>query len=69
MSRKICLDLELVLILKHLKEKENLILAEYTCQKIRNLVKSEELADYPQKFSPLCKFRTGQCDYYEICRG
>ncbi|MFC2134052.1 RecB family exonuclease [Bacteroidota bacterium] len=28
---------------------------------------SKDLNDYPQKQSPLCKWSTGQCDYYDKC--
>jgi len=28
---------------------------------------SKDMADYPKKPSPLCKWATGQCDYYDIC--
>jgi CRISPR/Cas system-associated exonuclease Cas4 (RecB family) len=28
---------------------------------------SPEMEDYPKRPSPLCKWSTGQCDYYEYC--
>jgi hypothetical protein len=28
---------------------------------------STKKEDYPMKTSPLCKWRSGQCDYYELC--
>lgn len=28
---------------------------------------SKNMADYPKKPSPLCKWSTGQCDFYDIC--
>lgn len=29
--------------------------------------KSKDKEKYPKKTSPLCKWRTGQCDFYDIC--
>jgi CRISPR/Cas system-associated exonuclease Cas4 (RecB family) len=46
---------------------ELLALGEEKCNEIRNLTKSEKEAEYPRKVSGLCKYRSGQCDYYEIC--
>ena len=39
------------------------------CDEIRNLTSSREEADYPKNVSGLCKYRTGQCDYYGVCKG
>ena len=30
---------------------------------------SETILDYPKKEGPLCKWRTGQCDFYDVCFG
>jgi len=30
---------------------------------------SENIDEYPKHESPLCKWRTGQCDFYEVCFG
>ena len=30
---------------------------------------SETIRDYPKKEGPLCKWRTGQCDFYDVCFG
>jgi ATP-dependent helicase/DNAse subunit B len=30
---------------------------------------SEDKGEYPMKMSPLCKWRTGQCDFYQQCFG
>jgi len=46
---------------------ELLALGEEKCKEIRNLTRSENVAEYPRKVSGLCKYRTGQCDYYETC--
>ncbi|MBU1112053.1 MAG: hypothetical protein KJ896_04705, partial [Nanoarchaeota archaeon] len=29
---------------------------------------TEEINDYPKKITPLCKWSTGQCDFYEVCQ-
>ena len=42
-------------------------LAKHTCQKIHSLTRHNNIKNYPQKRSGLCKYRTGQCDYYEKC--
>ncbi len=28
---------------------------------------SDKMQDYPQKTGPLCRWSTGQCDFYELC--
>ena len=30
--------------------------------------RTEKKEDYPRHVSPLCKWKTGQCDFFEICR-
>ena len=30
--------------------------------------KTEDKNDYHQKTSPLCKWKTGQCDFYDVCK-
>ncbi|MBS3111729.1 PD-(D/E)XK nuclease family protein [Candidatus Woesearchaeota archaeon] len=37
--------------------------------KIHTSVVSNEFKDYPQTIGPLCKWGTGQCEYYEECFG
>ncbi len=44
-----------------------LALAEQNRDEIRGLVSGVDEADYPRRPSGLCKYSTGQCDYYEIC--
>lgn len=59
-----------------LKEKEklktvNLELIEMAKKEISEVaekVKSKEIHDYCKKVSGLCKYRTGQCEYYDICK-
>ena len=45
-----------------------LALGEEKCAEIRNLNRSDEQEDYPKRKSGLCKYKTGQCDYYEVCK-
>lgn len=30
--------------------------------------KTEKFEDYPKKITPLCKWSTGQCDFYGVCK-
>ena len=46
-----------------------LMLAKRTIHKIHHLTKHETINKYPKKISGLCKYKTGQCDYYEECMG
>ena len=41
--------------------------AEAACEQIQFDTQSEEKIDYPKKQSGLCKWSTGQCDFYETC--
>jgi CRISPR/Cas system-associated exonuclease Cas4 (RecB family) len=45
-----------------------LALGEEKCTEIRSLNRSDKQEDYPMKKSGLCKYKTGQCDYYETCK-
>ncbi len=55
---------------KYLKVDEELVeLARQECSLIQENTKSEDIQDYPMKTSPLCKWSTGQCDFYDICFG
>jgi len=44
-------------------------LAKHTCHNIHRQTISNDINNYPRKRSGLCKYRTGQCDYYERCMG
>jgi CRISPR/Cas system-associated exonuclease Cas4 (RecB family) len=56
--------------LKYMKVDEGLLeLARQECSLIQENTKSENIQDYPMKTSPLCKWSTGQCDFYDICFG
>lgn len=46
---------------------ELLALAKRMCYRIHQLTRHETINKYPRKISGLCKYRTGQCDYYENC--
>lgn len=46
---------------------ELLYLARKEIQSIHQKTSSREIKDYPPSPSPLCKYSSGQCDYYEIC--
>jgi len=39
------------------------------CKRIHEENQSDSISQYPQKKSGLCKYRTGQCDYYDECMG
>jgi CRISPR/Cas system-associated exonuclease Cas4 (RecB family) len=55
---------------KYLKvDKELIELAKQECAMIQEKTKSEDIQDFPMKTSPLCKWSTGQCNFYDICFG
>ncbi len=41
--------------------------AELMVEQIHLLTQAESIVDYPRKPSPLCKWSTGKCDFYEKC--
>ncbi|MBR9703203.1 PD-(D/E)XK nuclease family protein, partial [Candidatus Woesearchaeota archaeon] len=41
--------------------------AKKACSEVQLQTRSIDLNDYPKKPSPLCKWRTGQCEYHDIC--
>ena len=45
-----------------------LALGEETCLKMQAHAKNEDVTIFPQRFSGLCKYKKGQCDYYETCK-
>ena len=47
-------------LIEHAREECTLVHAS-TC--------SKDISDYPQKRSPLCRWSSGQCDFYDICMG
>jgi ATP-dependent helicase/DNAse subunit B len=55
---------------KYLRVDEELYaLAETECKLIQENTTSEDIRDYPMNPGPLCKWSTGQCDFYDICFG
>lgn len=44
-------------------------LAKIACRNIHRATQEESITKYPKKISGLCKYRTGQCDYYDVCMG
>jgi len=44
-------------------------LARFEVEQIHASTASDDIRDYPMRPSPLCKWRTGQCDFYDICFG
>jgi hypothetical protein len=40
---------------------------EKVCSRFRWVTDSDDISEYPQKKTGLCKYRTGQCDYYKNC--
>ena len=41
--------------------------AKQACLEVQMNTKSTSISDYPMRPSPLCKWRTGQCEYYDLC--
>lgn len=48
-------------------DKELLELAKRECALMHKNTQSEEMEDYPLNTGPLCKWSSGQCDFYNIC--
>ncbi|RME52567.1 PD-(D/E)XK nuclease family protein [Candidatus Woesearchaeota archaeon] len=43
--------------------------AKKECQAIQVNTQSISMSDYPKNVGPLCKWATGQCDFFETCFG
>ncbi|MBT3407576.1 hypothetical protein HOK68_02870 [Candidatus Woesearchaeota archaeon] len=41
--------------------------AKLECELIKINTQSINIGDYPKKITPLCKWHSGQCDFYDIC--
>ena len=53
-----------------LKVDEDLVKhAKFEVEQIHASTTSDDVVEYPQRPSPLCKWRTGQCDFYDVCFG
>ncbi len=37
------------------------------CELIHTNTQSTDMEDYPKNITPLCKYSSGQCDFYDIC--
>lgn len=37
------------------------------CELIQLNTQTDDIVDYPRKTSPLCKWHSGECDFYKIC--
>ncbi|MFT4303615.1 MAG: RecB family exonuclease [Candidatus Woesearchaeota archaeon] len=48
-------------------DEELLKLAKFEIEQIHAATESDLKQDYPRKPSPLCKWHSGQCDFYELC--
>ncbi|MDP7181964.1 MAG: PD-(D/E)XK nuclease family protein [Candidatus Woesearchaeota archaeon] len=54
----------------HVEVDEALVeFAKREVELIHQSTQSKEKVDYPKQISPLCKWRTGQCDFYDTCLG
>jgi len=42
--------------------------ALFEMEQIHFATESDQIEDYKKKESPLCKWSTGQCDFYDICK-
>jgi len=47
---------------------ELLDFAKKECEMVHRKTSSKEITDYPKTISFLCKWRTGQCDFYNQCQ-
>ncbi len=43
--------------------------AKVACESMHASTVSSDMADYPKKTGPLCKWSSGQCDFYDACFG
>lgn len=50
-------------------DEELLKLAKLEVELIHTNTETDEINDYPRKESGLCKWHSGQCDFYDICLG
>jgi CRISPR/Cas system-associated exonuclease Cas4 (RecB family) len=40
---------------------------EKVCSRFRWVTDSSDISEYPQKRTGLCKHKSGECDYYDVC--
>lgn len=48
-------------------DEEMIKLARFEIEQIHAATESSDMLDYPQNITPLCRYATGQCDYYHQC--
>ncbi|MBS3127710.1 PD-(D/E)XK nuclease family protein [Candidatus Woesearchaeota archaeon] len=48
-------------------DKALLVWAKREVAFVHEMTQSDNMGDYPKNITPLCKYSTGQCDYYEPC--
>lgn len=48
-------------------DEQLLKLAKFEIEQIHAATETEDIDDYPKKESPLCKWSTGECDFYCTC--
>jgi hypothetical protein len=48
-------------------DQELIDFAKLEVQFVREQTQESDLIYYPKKESPLCKYSTGQCDFYDKC--
>lgn len=62
-----------VFFLKHGQElripvtREMVEAARFECNAIHLNTRTKDIKDYPKKVTPLCKWSTGQCEFYDTC--
>ncbi len=42
--------------------------AKFEIEQIHFATESDQISDYPKKQGPLCKYSTGQCDFFDVCK-
>jgi len=54
--------------IKHVDVNEDLLkLAKFEIEQIHASTETDQISDYPKKESGLCKWHSGQCDFYDVC--
>ena len=48
-------------------DKQLMEFAKQECRIMMENTRTDDIKDYPKKESPLCRFSTGQCDFYDTC--
>ncbi|MFC1722697.1 PD-(D/E)XK nuclease family protein [Nanoarchaeota archaeon] len=42
--------------------------AKFEIEQVHFSTESKEITDYRRKITPLCRYSTGQCDFYNVCK-